>query len=204
VSRHGDFLAPAGGDEFLLLLLLLLLLLPGLPADGSQHAAAAAAERVGAAFSRPFALQGDAFGDTLRGAGAEFHISASVGISVYPRDAENADELLRHADAAVYQAKRCSRAGFSLYEPDDGDPLERLSLAARLHRALAKEQLVLHWQPIYALSSGEPVGVEALVRWHDPERGLVSPAEFIPAAEHSGLIEPIGEWVIDRVARQAA
>ena len=185
ITRHGDFLARAGGDEFFLLL-------HDLPAD-ADGPAVAAAQRIADAFASPFEI-----------AGAEFHISASVGISLYPRDADNADELLRHADAAVYQAKRSSRAGFALYEPDEGDPLERLSLTARLHRALAQEQLLLHWQPIYSLASGQPVGVEALVRWEDPDRGLVSPAEFIPAAEHSGLIEPIGEWVIDHVARQAA
>jgi diguanylate cyclase (GGDEF)-like protein/PAS domain S-box-containing protein len=184
-TRHGDFLAHAGGDEFFLLL-------SDLPAQGDRHAAAAA-RRTAEALSKPFDI-----------AGAEFHLSASVGISLFPRDAEDADELLRHANAAVFQAKRASRAGYALYEPQEGNPLERLSLTARLHRALAHEELVLHWQPIYSLDSGLPVGLEALVRWQDPERGLVAPAEFIPAAEHSGLIEPIGEWVIEQMARQAA
>jgi diguanylate cyclase (GGDEF)-like protein/PAS domain S-box-containing protein len=183
-KRHGDVLARAGGDEFLVLL-------PDLPEEG-EGSALTAAERVVAAFQDPFEV-----------AGTELHVSASVGVSLFPRDAEDADELLRHADAAMYQAKRNARAGFSLYTQEGDDPFERLSLTSRLRRSLEQGELVLHYQPIFSLADGKPVSVEALIRWDDPERGLLEPEAFIPAAEHSGLIEPIGEWVLDEVCYQA-
>jgi diguanylate cyclase (GGDEF)-like protein/PAS domain S-box-containing protein len=184
-GRHGDVLARAGGDEFFLLL-------PDLPEDG-EGAALTAAKRVAAAFQDPFDI-----------AGAELHVSVSVGVSLFPRDAADADELLRHADSAMYQAKRDARSGFALYAPSEDDPLERLNLTTRLRKALKGGDLLLHYQPIFSLADDRPVGVEALIRWNDPVRGLVPPGDFIPAAEHSGLIEPIGEWVLDEVCRQAA
>jgi EAL domain-containing protein (putative c-di-GMP-specific phosphodiesterase class I) len=104
----------------------------------------------------------------------------------------------------MYQAKQDARSGFALYAPSADDPLERLNLTTRLRKALKGGDLVLHYQPIYSLQDGRPAGVEALIRWNDPVRGLLAPADFIPAAEHSGLIEPIGEWVIDEVCRQSA
>jgi diguanylate cyclase (GGDEF)-like protein/PAS domain S-box-containing protein len=185
VKRDGDVLARAGGDEFFLLL-------GDLPEDG-EGPALAAAQRVIAAFQEPYDVSG-----------AELHVSASVGVSLNPLDARDSDELLRHADAAMYQAKRDARAGYALYQPEDEDPLERLSLTARLRKSVKRAELVLHYQPIFTLPEGKPVAVEALLRWNDPERGLVSPAAFIPAAEDTGLIEPIGGWVLDELCRQAA
>lgn len=185
IARHNDLVAHPGGDEFMVLL-------GDLPAQAGLHASAAA-RRVLEVFDRPFEI-----------GGAEFYLNASVGVSVAPRDAEDADALMRHADQAMRRAKQSERGGFALYEADDSQPLERLSLTARLRRAVERDELVLHYQPIYSLTQGAPVAVEALVRWEDPERGLVPPDQFIPAAEQSGLIEPIGAWVVSEACRQLA
>jgi EAL domain-containing protein (putative c-di-GMP-specific phosphodiesterase class I) len=134
--------------------------------------------------------------------GAEFHIGASIGISLYPRDASDVDALLKHADAAMYQAKSSDRSSFTVYERPSADSLDRLSMSARLRRALAADELVLHYQPIFALSTGRLAAVEALIRWQDPERGLLLPGAFIPIAEETGLIEQIGEWVLTTACAQ--
>ena len=185
LKRHGDLLARTGGDEFFLLL-------ADLPAEGMDDAVTTA-RRVAAALSEPVEVEG-----------AEFHVSASLGVSVFPRLAAGAEELLRQADTAMYQAKRAGRAGHMVYTPEEQHPLDRLSLTARLRRSIDRGELELHYQAIFDLERGLPVGVEALLRWNDPSRGLVPPAAFIPAAEHSGLIEPIGEWVMDELCRQAS
>jgi EAL domain-containing protein (putative c-di-GMP-specific phosphodiesterase class I) len=124
-------------------------------------------------------------------------------VSIFPRLAAGGEELLRQADTAMYQAKRAGRSGYTVYTPEEQHPLDRLSLTARLRRSIDRNELELHYQPIFSLESGAPVAVEALLRWNDPTRGLVPPAAFIPAAEHSGLIEPIGEWVANELCRQA-
>ena len=142
----------------------------------------ATAERVAAALAEPVEVEG-----------AEFHVSASLGVSLFPRLAIGGEELLRQADTAMYQAKRAGRSGHMVYTPEEQHPLDRLSLTARLRRSIERNELELHYQPIYSLDSGQPAAVEALLRWNDPSRGLVPPAAFIPAAEHSGLIEPIGD-----------
>jgi diguanylate cyclase (GGDEF)-like protein/PAS domain S-box-containing protein len=185
LKRHGDLLARTGGDEFFLLL-------PDLPAGGMDDLVASA-QRVSAALAEPVEVEG-----------AEFHVSASLGVSIFPRLAVGGEELLRQADTAMYQAKRAGRSGHMVYTPEEQHPLDRLSLTARLRRSIEHNELELHYQPIYSLESGQPAAVEALLRWNDPSRGLVPPAAFIPAAEHSGLIEPIGGWVIEELCRQAA
>ncbi len=134
--------------------------------------------------------------------GAEFHVTASVGISCYPRDAEDAESLLTHADAAMYQVKSTGRSGHALYAGDPREPLARLSLTTRLRRALARDEFTLCYQPIVALPDRDVVGLEALIRWEDGGRGTVMPAEFIPVAEETGLIESIGHWVLERVCGQ--
>jgi len=176
-------LARLGGDEFLILL-------PELE-DGGEPAARTVADEVARRLSEPFKVSG-----------AVFHVQASVGISLYPEDAQAAVELLQHADMAMYQSKGRGRAASTVYAQVAHDPLERLSLPARLRRAIAKDELVLHYQPIVELATGHLAAIEALVRWNDPDRGLVYPDAFIPAAEEMSLLEPIGDWVLGAIARQ--
>ena len=146
----------------------------------------------------------------------DFTLQASIGISVFPDDAGSAEELLQHAGVAVNESKRTAPGLTRMYSHDSADPGGELALRSHLRAAVEKEQLVLHYQPILALAPAleaaragrfnlaeHTVMVEALMRWQDPLRGLVSPAQFIPLAEQSGLIEPIGEWLIEEVSRQA-
>ncbi len=181
--RGGDLLARQGGDEFLLLIDDL--------GDDPVAAAQGAADGLLATLSEPF-----------RVAGEELHLAASVGLSVYPRDAADADTLLRHADAAMYQAKAAGRSVAAPYEVQALGARERLALTGRLRRAIDGGELTLHYQPIVSPATGALDALEALVRWEDPERGIVSPADFIPIAEATGLIEPLGEWVVDALCRQ--
>ena len=136
-------------------------------------------------------------------AGAEFHVEASVGISLYPDDADGASALLHHAHAAMHESKGRGRAASTVYaRVGRDDPLERLSLSARLRRAIAQDELELHYQPIVWVGDERIHSIEALLRWNDPERGLVLPDQFIPDAEDMSLLEPIGDWVIDAIGRQ--
>ena len=132
----------------------------------------------------------------------EFHVEASIGISLFPEDADGAEELLQHADVAMYQSKGRGRAASTLYTGVTREPLERLALSTRLRRAVERRELELHYQPIVWTASGRLHSMEALLRWQDPDRGLVMPDDFIPAAEEMGLLEPIGAWVIEALAAQ--
>jgi diguanylate cyclase (GGDEF)-like protein len=181
--RASDLLVRQGGDEFLLLIA---------DVDGDANAVArAAAEGLLDTLAEPFSVKD-----------SEFHLRASVGISVFPRDADDAETLLRHADGAMYQAKTAGRGGVRTWSGEEHHPFERLSLTTRLRRALDRDELVLHWQPIVAPGSGALEGLEALVRWEDPDRGLVPPGDFIAVAEETGLIDPLGRWVLEEVCRQ--
>jgi diguanylate cyclase (GGDEF)-like protein/PAS domain S-box-containing protein len=182
-DRGRGMLARLGGDEFLILL-------PELE-DGGEAAARQAAEEVAARLAEPFKVSG-----------AEFHVQSSVGISLFPEDAHAPAELLQHADMAMYQSKSRGRAASTVYAQVAHDPLERLSLPARLRRAIAEDELVLYYQPIVELPHGRIVAMEALLRWNDPDRGLVFPDDFIPAAEEMSLLEPIGDWVVGSLAQQ--
>ena len=183
--RGGDLLARQGGDEFLLLL-------PGLGSD-ADVAAEAVSRNLLAQLEAPFEV-----------GSAVFEVGASVGVAVYPRDGEYPPEVLRHADAALHQAKRAGGRTVTFYERGSDDARGRLTASARLRRALAEDELVLHYQPVVPLQAREAVGVEALVRWQDPERGLVPPGDFIALAERTGLIDRLGEWVLDAALAQNA
>jgi diguanylate cyclase (GGDEF)-like protein/PAS domain S-box-containing protein len=181
---EGGLLARPGGDEFHVLL-------SDLPRSGAESAARAAARELANRLSEPFTVTG-----------AEFHVEASIGISIFPDDADGPERLMQHADAAMYQSKSRGRAVSTVYSGVTHDPLERLSLSSRLRRAIARGELTLHYQPIVWTASGRLHSMEALLRWDDPERGLVHPDAFLPAAEEMGQLEPIGRWVIDALAAQ--
>lgn len=181
--RAGDTVARAGGDEFLILV-------PGLR---SAEDAGPVAEHVLASLSAPFAISGH----TLR-------ITGSVGLAVCPRDACDVESIIKYADTALYQAKEQGRNTFRFFSPDlDARVRARMHLENDLRLAVDRDEFVLHYQPQIELSSGRMVGVEALLRWLHPQRGLVLPGNFIPTAEDTGLILPIGEWALRTACRQA-
>ncbi len=183
---EGGLLARHGGDEFVLLL-------GDLPREQAEARAREAADQLALRLAKPFTV-----------GGAEFHVGASIGISIFPDDADGGEALLQHADVAMYQSKGRGRAASTVYAGVTHDPLERLSLSRRLRRAIARGELVLHYQPIVWTASGRLHSMEALLRWEDPDRGLVQPDRFIPAAEEMGLLDPIGAWVIEAMAAQIA
>jgi diguanylate cyclase (GGDEF)-like protein/PAS domain S-box-containing protein len=192
--RDMDVVARQGGDEFLLLLADLergpQAVRPD--AEASVIAAESVAERIHELLERPFAI-----------GGTEFYITASIGISLFPLDGDDGKALLKNADAAMYRSKRSAPGTSTVFSKDAVDPLTRLSLATRLRRAVERKEWMLHYQPIVDLSDAHLVSVEALLRWQDPSTGMVPPGEFIPLAEEMGLIEAIGDWVLEEVCRQS-
>jgi len=189
VETVGDASAVSrlGGDEFAILLADLD---PGRDGSGTGLAADAMADRARAALRAPAEI-----------AGTEIYCPASVGISLYPEDAADPAELLKRADAALFQAKAAGRDGQRRYTRPSDDALEQLAMTGRLRRAIEDGRLVLHYQPLVDLATGAIVGVEALVRWHDDNR-LVMPGSFIPLAERTGLIGPMSKWVVAEACRQ--
>jgi diguanylate cyclase (GGDEF)-like protein/PAS domain S-box-containing protein len=173
--REGDTVARLGGDEFTLLL----------PGIARAEDAAKVAEKVLESLRRPLPLDG-----------RELFVTGSVGISVYPDDGIDPETLVKNADAAMYRAKDQGRDTYQLYTAAmNATAVERLALENSLRRALAQNELVLYYQPLIELSTGRAYGVEALLRWNRPGKGLVLPDDFIPLAEVTGLILPIGPWV---------
>ncbi len=133
----------------------------------------------------------------------ELVVTGSIGISIYPSDATDADDLIQHADSAMYLAKEQGRNNSQFYTPEINDKLmRRMTMEKALRKAIEHEELILHYQPKVDLSTQKIVGMEALVRWQHPELGLVSPIEFIPLAEETGLILPLGEWVMSTACKQ--
>ena len=144
-----------------------------------------------AAIGRPFQVEGE-----------EVFITTSIGVALYPRDGDNVLDLLRNADAALYQAKRAGGNCFEFYSADmNTAAVERLMLKSKLRRAFERDELRMHYQPKYSLKTGKIEGAEALVRWDLPDRGLVFPSDFIPLAEESNLILQLGDWVLNQVCQ---
>jgi diguanylate cyclase (GGDEF)-like protein len=180
--REEDVVARLGGDEFAALLA---------PLDSPEEATRAA-ERVREVLSRPVEIEGIALS-----------AEGSVGIAHYPEDGHDVATLLQRADVAMYEAKE-RRSGVADYQPDaDRSSHERLLILADLREAIERDELLLHYQPKVSLSDNSIVGAEALVRWEHPERGMIPPFQFVPLAEHTGLIGPLTAWVLERALRDA-
>jgi diguanylate cyclase (GGDEF)-like protein/PAS domain S-box-containing protein len=181
--RSSDTVSRPGGDEFVLVLTEM---------DEAGHATISAKKAL------------DAVAEPHHIAGHELHLSASIGVSIYPDDGQDAETLMRNADIAMYHAKELGRGRYQFFQPDmNVRAVERQSLEDGMRRALDRQEFVLHYQPKMDLEMGVIIGAEALLRWHHPDRGVLQPTQFVPIAEDSGLIVPIGRWVLRNACLQA-
>ncbi|MBI2236838.1 MAG: EAL domain-containing protein [Magnetospirillum sp.] len=180
--RAGDTVARLGGDEFTVLM----------PNLGNYRNAPRVAQRILDSLRKPFDL-----------GGKEAFVSGSIGITVFPDDADSAETMLKNADAAMYRAKEMGKANYQFFTSDMNDAVaERLTIKNGLSKALERNELMLWFQPKLDLASGTVTGVEGLLRWQAAELGMVSPAKFIPVMEETGLIGQVGEWVLTAASRQ--
>jgi len=194
-AQEADLVARQEGDEFLLLL-------AGKErgnggslrssADNALLVAEAEASRIQEALQAPFMV-----------ADNEFYVTASIGISIFPLDAEDGDSMLEHAHTAMRKSKKTGPGGYVLFSKDADDPVRGLSFTTKLRKAVERKDWVLHYHPIVDLEGRDIVGVEALLRWRDSNGDLVPPGEFILAADDMGLIEAVGDWVVEEICRQS-
>jgi diguanylate cyclase (GGDEF)-like protein/PAS domain S-box-containing protein len=180
--RADDTVGRLGGDEFAIVLTHL----------ATSQDANVVAQKIMASFNEPFRLDG-----------AEVFVTGSIGITLFPDDSADQDTLIKNADAAMYRAKELGRNSYQFYTPEmNARALELLGMESNLRRALERNEFLLHFQPKANVATGEILGVEALLRWNHPERGMVPPADFIRVMEETGLIVPAGEWVLKAVCEQ--
>lgn len=182
-TRSSDTVSRQGGDEFIIVL----------PDESHVEGVSPSAEKILAAIALPHFIPGH-----------QLQVRTSIGISIYPRDGQDADTLVKHADAAMYHAKKCGRDNYQFFNREmNARAVERQSIESHLRHALNQDELALYYQPKINLMTGEIAGSEALIRWRHPQRGLILPDHFVPIAEECGLIGAIGSWVLRRACKQA-
>ncbi|HET9700904.1 MAG TPA: EAL domain-containing protein [Burkholderiales bacterium] len=180
--REGDTVARIGGDEFVVVIA---------DAQREDHITLAT-QRIIDSVAEPVLIKGK-----------ELSLSASIGVSLYPRDGTDAETLLKNADVAMYRAKEQGRNNYQFYTPEMNARLaERVNMVSGLRHALSRNEFRLYYQPLVDVRHGDIVGLEVLTRWHHPQRGVVSPSVFIPVTEETGLIRPLGEWVLQNACEQ--
>jgi diguanylate cyclase (GGDEF)-like protein/PAS domain S-box-containing protein len=190
-TRETDLVARRGGDQFLLLLADLEREERG-DMDAAMIRAESVVQHIHESLMSPFVV-----------AGTELYISASMGISLFPQDGAEIGGLLRNAEAAMYQSKKSGPAGYVVSARGSVDSSAKLQFVTRLRKAVEHRRWVLHYQPVIELTTGGMIGVEALIRWVEPDGTLIPPGNFIPLAEELGLIESIGDWVVNEIVYQA-